>query len=97
MEPFRVLDAIAVPIDEVNVDTNQLCPTRFNKVPRGPGYERIFFTIVDLMRRVTNCPISFSIAVRTALRASSWRNGISDADPRAKAPYMRCTPSASVH
>jgi 3-isopropylmalate/(R)-2-methylmalate dehydratase small subunit len=43
MEPFRMLDAIAVPIDEVNVDTNQLCPTRFNKVPRGPGYERILF------------------------------------------------------
>jgi 3-isopropylmalate/(R)-2-methylmalate dehydratase small subunit len=43
MEPFRLLDAIAVPIDEVNVDTNQLCPTRFNKVPRGPGYERILF------------------------------------------------------
>jgi 3-isopropylmalate/(R)-2-methylmalate dehydratase small subunit len=43
MEPFCMLDAIAVPIDEVNVDTNQLCPTRFNKVPRGPGYERILF------------------------------------------------------
>ncbi len=43
MEPFRMLDAIAVPIDEVNVDTNQLCPTRFNKVPRGPGHERILF------------------------------------------------------
>jgi 3-isopropylmalate/(R)-2-methylmalate dehydratase small subunit len=43
MEPFRRLEAIAVPIDEVNVDTNQLCPTRFNKVPRGPGYERILF------------------------------------------------------
>jgi 3-isopropylmalate/(R)-2-methylmalate dehydratase small subunit len=43
MEPFRVLEALAVPIDEVNVDTNQLCPTRFNKVPRGEGYERILF------------------------------------------------------
>ena len=43
MEPFRVLEAVAVPIDEVNVDTNQLCPTRFNKVPRGPAYERILF------------------------------------------------------
>jgi 3-isopropylmalate/(R)-2-methylmalate dehydratase small subunit len=43
LEPFRLLDAIAVPIDEVNVDTNQLCPTRFNKVPRGPGYGRILF------------------------------------------------------
>ena len=43
MEPFGVCEAIAIPIDEVNVDTNQLCPTRFNKVPRGPGYERILF------------------------------------------------------
>jgi 3-isopropylmalate/(R)-2-methylmalate dehydratase small subunit len=43
MEPFRTLTAVAVPIDEVNVDTNQLCPTRFNKVPRGEGYERILF------------------------------------------------------
>jgi 3-isopropylmalate/(R)-2-methylmalate dehydratase small subunit len=43
VEPFRLLKAVAVPIDEVNVDTNQLCPTRFNKVPRGPGYERILF------------------------------------------------------
>jgi 3-isopropylmalate/(R)-2-methylmalate dehydratase small subunit len=43
MEPFRVLEAVAVPIDEVNVDTNQLCPTRFDKMPRGPDYERILF------------------------------------------------------
>jgi 3-isopropylmalate/(R)-2-methylmalate dehydratase small subunit len=43
VEPFRVFEAIAVPIDEINVDTNQLCPTRFNKVPRGPAYERILF------------------------------------------------------
>ena len=35
MEPFGVFEAIAIPFDEVNVDTNQLCPTRFNKVPRG--------------------------------------------------------------
>ena len=26
MEPFRIVAALAVPIDEVNVDTNQLCP-----------------------------------------------------------------------
>jgi 3-isopropylmalate/(R)-2-methylmalate dehydratase small subunit len=43
MEAFRVLDAVAVPIDEINVDTNQLCPTRFNKVPRSPAYHRILF------------------------------------------------------
>ena len=43
MEPFTKLTAIAAPIDEANVDTNQLCPTRFNKVPRGPEHARILF------------------------------------------------------
>ena len=43
MQPFTKLTAIAVPIDEANVDTNQLCPTRFNKVPRGPKYRDILF------------------------------------------------------
>jgi 3-isopropylmalate/(R)-2-methylmalate dehydratase small subunit len=38
MEPFTKLTAIAVPFDEVNVDTNQLCPTRFNKLPEGDPY-----------------------------------------------------------
>jgi 3-isopropylmalate dehydratase, small subunit len=43
MEPFIRLTAIAAPIDEPNVDTNQICPTRFNKVPRGPKYARVLF------------------------------------------------------
>jgi 3-isopropylmalate/(R)-2-methylmalate dehydratase small subunit len=43
MTPFTTLTAIAAPIDEPNVDTNQLCPTRFNKVPRGPGHAKILF------------------------------------------------------
>ncbi|MGQ0751677.1 MAG: 3-isopropylmalate dehydratase small subunit [Betaproteobacteria bacterium] len=43
MTPFTKLSAIAAPIDEANVDTNQLCPTRFNKVPRGPGHARVLF------------------------------------------------------
>jgi len=43
MEPFTKLTAIAAPIDEPNVDTNQLCPTRFNKVPRGPKHAEILF------------------------------------------------------
>lgn len=43
MEPFTRLTAIAAPIDEPNVDTNQLCPTRFNKVPRGPRYAQVLF------------------------------------------------------
>jgi 3-isopropylmalate/(R)-2-methylmalate dehydratase small subunit len=43
MTPFTTLTAIAAPIDEPNIDTNQLCPTRFNKVPRGPEHARILF------------------------------------------------------
>ena len=43
MQPFTTLTAIAAPIDEPNVDTNQLCPTRFNKVPRGPKHSDILF------------------------------------------------------
>jgi 3-isopropylmalate/(R)-2-methylmalate dehydratase small subunit len=41
MQPFTTLTAIAAPIDEANLDTNQLCPTRFNKVPRGRQYARV--------------------------------------------------------
>jgi 3-isopropylmalate/(R)-2-methylmalate dehydratase small subunit len=41
MEPFSVLSGIAVPLNEANLDTNQLCPTRFNKVPKGPRFAQI--------------------------------------------------------
>ncbi len=43
MNPFTTLTAIAAPLDEANIDTNQLCPTRFNKVPRGPKYAQVLF------------------------------------------------------
>jgi 3-isopropylmalate/(R)-2-methylmalate dehydratase small subunit len=41
MEPFSTVSGIAVPLDEANLDTNQLCPTRFNKVPRGPRFAKV--------------------------------------------------------
>jgi 3-isopropylmalate/(R)-2-methylmalate dehydratase small subunit len=43
MEPFSVVSGIGVPLDEANLDTNQICPTRFNKVPRGPRFAEILF------------------------------------------------------
>jgi 3-isopropylmalate/(R)-2-methylmalate dehydratase small subunit len=43
MEPFSVLSGVAVPLDEANLDTNQICPTRFNKVPKGPRFAQILF------------------------------------------------------
>ncbi|MBI4081112.1 MAG: 3-isopropylmalate dehydratase small subunit [Candidatus Lambdaproteobacteria bacterium] len=39
MQPFTTLKAVAVPLDEANLDTNQLSPTRFTRRARGPGYE----------------------------------------------------------
>jgi 3-isopropylmalate/(R)-2-methylmalate dehydratase small subunit len=41
VQPFVTLSGVAVPIDEANLDTNQLCPTRFNKVPKGPRFAQI--------------------------------------------------------
>jgi 3-isopropylmalate/(R)-2-methylmalate dehydratase small subunit len=41
MRAFSVERGIAAPLDEANVDTNQLCPTRFNKVPRGERFAQI--------------------------------------------------------
>ncbi len=43
MKSFTTLTAVAVPFDEANVDTNQLCPSRYNKRTRGPGYEIVLF------------------------------------------------------
>jgi len=44
MEPFTQWQAIGAPIDQRNLDTNQLCPTRFNKMPlNDPDYSRILF------------------------------------------------------
>jgi 3-isopropylmalate/(R)-2-methylmalate dehydratase small subunit len=44
MEAFTTLKGIAAPIDFANVDTNQICPTEFNKVPFGdPFYPKVLF------------------------------------------------------
>lgn len=43
MERFTIWTARAVPFDQANIDTNQLCPTRFNKVAKGPDYARVLF------------------------------------------------------
>ena len=44
MEPFTCLEAVAAPLDIRNLDTNQLCPTRFNKLPiHDPDYHKVLF------------------------------------------------------
>lgn len=42
-ERFRSFTGIAAPLPVANVDTNQLCPTRFNKRPHGPEFAEILF------------------------------------------------------
>ena len=42
-EPFTMLTSVAIPLDETNVDTDQLVPGRFSKLPIGPGHERVLF------------------------------------------------------
>jgi 3-isopropylmalate/(R)-2-methylmalate dehydratase small subunit len=43
MDKFTIWKAVAVPFDQPNIDTNALCPTRFNKVEKGPKYARVLF------------------------------------------------------
>jgi 3-isopropylmalate/(R)-2-methylmalate dehydratase small subunit len=43
MEPFRRLDAIAVPLARANVDTDQIIPARFLRKPRDARYADYLF------------------------------------------------------
>jgi 3-isopropylmalate/(R)-2-methylmalate dehydratase small subunit len=43
MDKFTVFKALAVPLDQPNIDTNQLCPSRFNKVEKGPKFAEVLF------------------------------------------------------
>ncbi len=40
---FESFTGVAAPLPVANVDTNQLCPTRFNKRPHGPAFAQILF------------------------------------------------------
>jgi 3-isopropylmalate/(R)-2-methylmalate dehydratase small subunit len=43
MDKFTVWKAVAAPFEQANIDTNQICPTRFNKVEKGPKYAQVLF------------------------------------------------------
>lgn len=38
MESFRTLDAVALPLDLADLDTDRIFPSRFMRKPRGPAY-----------------------------------------------------------
>ncbi|TAK45618.1 MAG: 3-isopropylmalate dehydratase small subunit [Betaproteobacteria bacterium] len=43
MEPFRRLEAVALPLARANVDTDQIVPARFLKKPRAVGFGQFLF------------------------------------------------------
>jgi 3-isopropylmalate/(R)-2-methylmalate dehydratase small subunit len=43
MQPFTTLSAPAAPIEQPNVDTDQIIPARFLKYPRRDGYGKFLF------------------------------------------------------
>jgi len=51
MKPFEALEAIAAPIDNPNVDTDQLAPARFLRKPREDGYQNFYFMICGSIKR----------------------------------------------
>jgi 3-isopropylmalate/(R)-2-methylmalate dehydratase small subunit len=53
--PFTTLTAIAVPLDLVNVDTDQIVPARFLRKPRSAGYQN--FAFHDLREKDRDFPL----------------------------------------
>lgn len=43
MEAFKTLEGIAAPLDLSNVDTDQILPARFMRLPRSSGYHQFVF------------------------------------------------------
>lgn len=48
MDPFKTLTAVAAPLDQANVNTDQIFPARMIKKPRSVGYAQ--FTFHDIRR-----------------------------------------------
>lgn len=43
MEPYQRLTAVAVPLDDANIDTGRIFPSRFLRKPRSAGYHNYLF------------------------------------------------------
>ena len=43
MEPYKRLTAVAVPLDDANIDTGRIFPSRFLRKPRSAGYHNFLF------------------------------------------------------
>jgi 3-isopropylmalate/(R)-2-methylmalate dehydratase small subunit len=56
MEPFTRLTAVALPIDQANINTDQIFPARFLKKPRAQGYAAYLFHDIRFNRDGTEDP-----------------------------------------
>ena len=43
MQPYETLTAVAVPLDDANIDTGRIFPSRFLRKPRSAGYHNFLF------------------------------------------------------
>ncbi len=67
MEKFRTLTATACPLDIVNLNTDQLIPVRFLKLPRAAGYGK--FLLHDL-----RCDAQGKERPEFPLNRAAWRD-----------------------
>jgi 3-isopropylmalate/(R)-2-methylmalate dehydratase small subunit len=67
-EAFKTLTAVAVPYDARDVDTDQIIPARFLKVPRDEGYGRYLFH--DLRFREDGSEVTAFVLNRAAYRGA---------------------------
>jgi 3-isopropylmalate/(R)-2-methylmalate dehydratase small subunit len=68
MKPFTTLEAVAAPLDEPNIDTDQLAPARFLRRPRAEGYGRFLFH--DLRFDAEGAELPAFVLNRPAFRAA---------------------------
>jgi 3-isopropylmalate/(R)-2-methylmalate dehydratase small subunit len=70
MEPFTRLTAIAAPCEPENVDTDQILPARFLKMPRGGGRHYGDFLFHDLRRGEDGAPRADFVLERPEFRGA---------------------------
>src|SRR5215204_3816718 len=66
MQPFRILSAVAAPIDRPNIDTDQITPERFLRRAREAGYGDVLFR--DLRFRDDGAEIAEFVLNRAPFR-----------------------------
>ena len=70
MDKFTTLTAVAAPYDPVNVDTDQILPARFLKMPRGQGKHYGGFLFHDVRYGDDGSPRGDFVLDRAACRAA---------------------------